>query len=119
MRSLTDILQSLCEGKDMGALVITKDGMVIESLISDDYERETLSAFMSQVALMIKNPLAQLGHDGFSRYVMESNQGRVFLVDLGQAVLIALTGVDVKIEDLNVAIYQAANEIKKTGRIDV
>lgn len=119
MNSLTQVLHNLCEGKDMGALVITKDGMMIDSFLAEDFDGETLGAFMSQIALNIKAPLQTLGHDEFTRYILESNQGKVYLVDLGKALLIVLAGDNIKQDDLNVALFQAASSIKKTGRIDV
>lgn len=119
MNSLPQILTNLCEGKDLGALVITKDGMVIDSQLGEDYESEALSAFMSQVALTIKTSLASLDHHEFTRYIIETNQGKIYLVDLGKSVLIALASSDVKAAEINVALFQAASEIKKTGRIDI
>ena len=119
MNQLPQILKNLCEAKDLGALIITKDGMMIESNLSEDFDGETLSAFMSQVALVIKSSLRELGHEEFTRFILESNQGKVYLVDLGAAVLITLVPSNIKPEEINVALFQAANEIKKMGRLDV
>lgn len=120
MNSLKSVLKILCNSDYMlGALIITKDGMVIESNLSGKHNAETLGAFMSQVAQTIKNSLKSLGHSDFTRYIMQSNQGRIYLVDLGKSVLIALTELDVDAGKVNVALFQAANEIKKTGRLDV
>lgn len=120
MNTLKSILKILCNSDYMlGALIITKDGMVIESNLEGKYNAETIGAFMSQVALTIKHALKSLGHDEFTRYIMQSNQGRIYLVDLGKSVLIALTELEVDPGKVNVALFQAANEIKKTGRLDV
>jgi predicted regulator of Ras-like GTPase activity (Roadblock/LC7/MglB family) len=120
MNSLKSVLKSLCgPGGMIGALIITRDGMVIESYVDDGTDAETVGAFMSQVALTIRNGLAPLGQTAFSRYIMQSSQGRVYLEDLGKSILIALSPLDVDTGKVNVALFQAANEIKKTGRIDV
>lgn len=120
MNPLKVVLKNLCgPGGMTGALVITKDGMLIESHLDADTNGETLGAFMSQVALTIKNGLAPMGHIGFTRYIMQSSQGKIYLEDLGKSLLIALSGLDIDNGKVNVALFQAANEIKKTGRIDV
>lgn len=102
-----------------GGLIITKDGMIIESAIENVKEAETLGAFMSQIVITIKNSLSELGHNEFTRYVIQSSRGQVFLVDLGQSIMIALTDLDVDIGKVNIALFQAANEIKKSGRLDI
>ena len=120
MNTLKSILKILRNSDYMlGALIITKDGMIIESNLDAGQNAETLGAFMSQVALIIRNSLNSMGQHEFIRYIMQSNQGRIYLVDLGKSVLIAMTELDVDPGKVNVALFQAANEIKKTGRIDV
>lgn len=103
----------------LGALIITKEGMVIESNLDTPETAETLGAFTSQIAQNIKNALKNMGHSEFTRYIIQSNQKRIYVVDLGKSVLIALTELEVDPGKVNVALFQAANEIKKTGRIEV
>lgn len=118
--TLKSVLKSLCGSKGMqGALVITRDGMVIESNLSPPHNAETLAAFMSQISVTITNSLSGLGVKEFTRYVMQSGQSKIYIVDLGRSALIAIADVDVDAGEMNVAIFQAANTIKKTGRIDV
>ena len=120
MITLKSVLKSLCGSKGVvGALVITKDGMVIESNLPPSHNPETLAAFMSQIAVTVTNSLNMLGVKEFTRYVMQSGQSKVYILDLGRSALIALADVDVDAGEVNVAIFQAANSIKKTGRIDV
>ncbi|MBI5816727.1 MAG: roadblock/LC7 domain-containing protein [Nitrospinae bacterium] len=120
MSSLKSILKVLCGSEGVkGAIMITKDGMVIETNLDPKFDAETLAAFMSQIYVTITNSLAGLGQKEFTRYVMQSNQAKIFLMDLGKSALITITDVDTDQGKVNVAFFQAANEIKKTGRIDV
>jgi len=120
MNSIKSALKVLCNNKAVrGALIITKDGMVIEANLDKPEEAEAFGAFMSNIALTIKNSLSTMGHDDFNRYVIQSNQGRIFLVDLGNSVLIALTEIDIEMGQVNVALFQAATQVKKTGRLEV
>lgn len=120
MSNIKATLNSLCGTESIhNALIITKDGMVIESNFVDQRDAETLGAFMSQVGLTIKNGLANMNMTDFTRYVIQSNEGRIFLVDLGKSMLIALTDLEIDAGKVNVALFQAANEIKKTGRLDI
>jgi hypothetical protein len=118
--TLKSVLKSLCGARGVrGALIITKDGMVIESNLPPPYNADTLAAFMSQIALTITNSLNGLGVNEFTRYVMQSSQSKIYIVDLGRSALIALADMDVDAGEMNVAIFQAANTIKKTGRIEI
>jgi len=121
MSNLKSILSTLCKGSIEGALVITLDGMVIETHQLDKRMGETLSAFMSQVSATAKYALKRMGHNEYTRYVITTSQGKkVYLVDLGKSVLIALADDDKKTAgQVNIPLFQAATEIKKTGRIDV
>ena len=120
MNLIKSALKVLCNDKNVrGALIITKDGMVIESILDKPEEAEAFGAFMSNIALTIQNSLTTLGHNEFNRYVIQSNHGRIFLVDLGASVLIAMTDVEVDMGQVNVSLFQAANQVKKMGRLDV
>ena len=120
MITLKSALKSLCGFKGVrGALIITKDGMAIESNLSPPHNAETLAAFMSQIAVTVTNSLNGLGVKEFTRYVMQSSQSKIYIVDLGKSALIALSDLDVDAGEMNVALFQAANTIKKTGRIEV
>lgn len=120
MSTIKSTLNILCSNDFIrGGLIITKEGMTIESNLENSQDADALGAFMSQIALTIKNSLTELGHAEFTRYVIQSSKGRVFLVDLGMAVLIVLTELDVDAGKMNVALFQAANEIKKSGRLEI
>ena len=120
MSNLKTSLRMLCNNQDiLGGIIITRDGMLIESYAVDPKVAEMLGALMSNVALVIKTSIQDLGYQEFSRYVIQSNKGRIYLVDLGKSVLIALTDLNIEIGKVNMALFQAANEIKKSGRIDL
>ncbi len=119
MSALSVILDSLCEKSITAALIITLDGMIIESSQIEKDSAESLSAFMSQITVTIRNSLKNLGHSEFTRYIIRTNQHRVYLVDLGKSTLVAVAEQDVSVDEVNVALFQAATQIKKTGRLDV
>jgi predicted regulator of Ras-like GTPase activity (Roadblock/LC7/MglB family) len=110
-------LERLCNKEITGSLVITKDGMVVESCNIDKELGITLGAYMSQIALMVRNSIKNMGKNGFSRYIIESNTSKMFLVDLGTSALLALANKESNEEEINVALFQAANELKKSGRL--
>ncbi|VAX14746.1 hypothetical protein MNBD_NITROSPINAE04-1173 [hydrothermal vent metagenome] len=120
MSTIKSTLGALCSNDFVrSGLIITKDGMIIESALENISEAETLGAFMSQIVLTIRNSLSELGHKDFTRYVIQSSKGQIFLMDLGQSVMIALTDLDVDIAKVNIALFQAATEIKKSGRLNI
>ncbi len=120
MKTLKFVLETLCSNDAvLGALIITKEGMMIESELNRNYDGETIGAFMSHMAATIKNALGSMGHTEFTRYVVASEEGKIYLVDLGISFLLAITPTGVDEGNINVALFQAANEIKKTGRLSV
>lgn len=120
MSPLKTVLANLCANKGIdAAIIITSEGMVIERRVSENIDDEAVAAFMSQVAQTIRNSLGSMGGGEFTRYSMQSNQGRVYLENLGKSLLIAVGQIDVDPGQINVAIFQAANEIRKMGRLVV
>ncbi len=120
MTTIKSTLNILCNNDFIrGGLIITKEGMIIESNVEKQDDAETLGAFMSQIALTIKNSLSEMGQNEFTRYVLQSSKGRIYLVDLGSSVMIALTDIEIDSGKMNVALFQAANEIKKSGRLEI
>ncbi len=117
LKSALNILRNDHHVRD--SLVVTKDGMIIESSLDDIRRAEKLSAYSSQIALTIKASMKDLGFDNFIRYVISSNEGKIYIVDLGQSLLVTLTDLDIDSERINVALFQAANLIKKSGRLDI
>lgn len=102
-----------------GSLLMTPDGMPVTSLLGDGQDGETLSAVASGIFLSIHKSMGKLDLGEVTRYVLCTEFGRVFIISLGKMLLLVLAAPNIKIAQVNVAIFQAANSIKKSGRLEV
>jgi len=101
----------------IGSLVCTPDGIVIEVQISERFDKDVISAFISSVALSLKTACETLGLDEFSRYQMDATKGNVLLVNLGKSYFVAILEKEADPVKINVALYQTTNELKKMTMI--
>ena len=102
-----------------GSLIITPDGMPVTSQLPENQDEEALAAVSSSIYLAISKSMEKLNTGGVIRYALCAEFGRTFLVDLGKMILIVLAEKEIKLAKVNVAIFQAANSIRKSGRLDV
>ncbi len=103
-----------------GSLVMTPEGIVISSEIGEEYKDDLMSAISSSICLTIKNSLKAMNQIGFSRYVITSTKGKLFLINLGEkSILLILTDEDIDIEQMNIVLFDVTNMLKKSGRMDI
>ena len=103
-----------------GSLVMTPEGIVISSEIGEEYKDDLMSAISSSICLTIKNSLKAMNQIGFTRYVITSTKGKLFLINLGEkSILLILTDVDIDIEQMNIVLFDVTNMLKKSGRMDI
>lgn len=102
-----------------GSLLMTPDGMPVTSLLGDGQDGDALAAISSSIFLAINKSMGKLDLGEVTRYVLCTEFGRVFIISLGKMILLVLAAQNIKIAQVNVAIFQAANSIKKSGRLEV
>lgn len=102
-----------------GSLIITPDGMPVASLLEGGQDEETLAAISSSIYLSITKSIEKLDLGEAVRYLLCTEFGRVFVIGLGKMILIVLAAQNIHIARINVAMFQAANAIRKSGRLDV
>ncbi len=103
-----------------GSLLMTTEGIIISSEISEEYKDDLLAAISSSICLTIKNSLKAMNQIGFSRYIITCTGGKLFLINLGKkAILLVLTDLDIDIEQMNIVLFDVTNMLKKSGRIDI
>lgn len=116
---MMDVLDKLNRHKQIdGSMLITRDGMIIAAAIPAEVSKESVAAFLSSIGLALKTSLQDLGVDGFTRYSISTIDKRIILMDLGKMFLIIFTPLDIDVANVNVEVFQAANMIKKSGRLD-
>ncbi|MBI5186537.1 MAG: roadblock/LC7 domain-containing protein [Nitrospinae bacterium] len=102
-----------------GSLIITPDGMPVASLLEGGQDMDTVAAISSSIYLSITKSMEKLAIGDVNRYLLCTEFARFFIIGLGKMILIVLAAHNIQIAKVNVAIFQAANAIKKSGRLDV
>lgn len=100
-----------------GSIVCTRDGILIESRLSERFNDEMIAALVSSVGLTLNNVCLNLNYECFSRYQIFASRGDVIIIDIGKSFFVALLDREADPARVNVAIYQAANELKKQANL--
>lgn len=101
----------------IGSLICTHDGMIIESELSERFDREMVSALISSVGLSLSTACGELGYNYFSKFHVTASKGNVLLANLGKSFFITLLDRGVDTQKINVAVFQITNELKKLSVI--
>ncbi len=100
-----------------GSIICTRDGILIESLLSERFNDETIAALVSSVGLTLNNVCRNLDYECFSRYQIFASRGNVIIMDIGKSFFVALLAREADPAQINAAIYQTANELKKQANL--
>ena len=101
----------------IGSLICTHDGMIIESELSERFDREMVSALISSVGLSLSAACDELEYNNFSKFIVTASKGNVLLANLGKSFFIGLLDRSVDTQKINVAVFQVTNELKKLSVI--
>ncbi|GMT42504.1 MAG: hypothetical protein IEMM0002_0915 [bacterium] len=101
----------------VGSLVCTRDGMLIESSLSERFNDELISALVSSVCLVIDSVCLNLECSGFLNYRVSASSGDMIIVDLGRSIFVAILSNTAELSLINVALYQVTAELKKQASL--
>lgn len=110
---MKEILQDLNQVAGVkGSMVVTQDGIVVAAALGNDLEEETVAAVSSHMILTSKRALERLGQRPFTRCILTSSWGRMVLVDLEIAFLVAITSQNIKLDVILIEIDSTAYRIR-------
>jgi len=102
-----------------GALVITKDGITIASVASEDLHEDRVAALTQRTVDEMRRATDEVGLPGFERMILTADCGRLVLFDVSIAYLVVVTQIGVVVEQIMLEIESAARRIERAGRIAV
>ena len=94
-----------------GSLVMGKDGIVVASDISTDVKDDAVAAVASQVLGSLQGALRRMDLGAFSRFVVTGSDGRIVMLDAGNALLITLLEPDVNMGLVTVELKRAGERV--------
>jgi len=112
---LTQILQKLMSsGNVEGAAVITRDGLLIASELSEGIDGDTFAAMSATMAGAAETAIQELKKTSADRIIVESKNTKLITVGAGeQAILACIVNPDAKLGLILMEMKKAVDDIKK------
>ena len=112
---LTKILQKLMSsGNVEGAAVITRDGLLIASELSEGIDGDTFAAMSATMAGAAETAIQELKKTSADRIIVESKNTKLITVGAGeQAILACIVNPDAKLGLILMEMKKAVDDIKK------
>ena len=115
-----DILEKLNRGLGVrGSMVVTDDGIVVQSLLGKDLEEERVAAMSSSVIQTTQRALQAVGLPRFISYILTAAHGKMVFFDVSKAFLVVLTEKNVNIDLTLIEMRAASQKIKALGHIEI
>lgn len=100
-----------------GSMVITSDGLVVISELSEELDEEIVAAMASSTIKYTKQSLKLLGTEKFDRLILTATYGRIVFIDIELACLLVVTDKKINIDFTLLEIDGAAQRLKKTWKM--
>jgi predicted regulator of Ras-like GTPase activity (Roadblock/LC7/MglB family) len=100
-----------------GCMVVNRDGIVAASDFSIDADEAGIGAVTSSILAALEGALKRIRMGKFSRFVISGSEGKVAVVDAGQAILLVVLGTDVNMGMVNVDIKEAAAAVMEKSKM--
>lgn len=91
-----------------GSMVVNRDGIVAASDLAIEADETGVGAVTSSILSALEGALKRIHMGRFSRFIITGSEGKIAVVDAGQALLLVLLNRDVNMGMVNVEIKEAA-----------
>ena len=115
---MREVLQELNQSVGVrGSAVVTRDGMVVASLLTAELDEDAVAAMASALVLATLSTLQEAGFGEFSYFTIQATSGKMVLVDAQVAFLVVVTDPEVNLDLTMVDIAAASYRLKKRGQL--
>jgi hypothetical protein len=113
-----DILAKLNKTSGVrGCMIVNRDGIVAASDLAEEADEAGIGAMTSHILAALEGALKRVQLGRFGRFVITGSEGKVAIVDAGQALLLVLLQRDVNMGMVNVDIKDAAAAIAQKSKL--
>lgn len=102
-----------------GSAVVTSDGIMIKSALTDPATEEVVSGLISFLLSTTRRSLQDGGLGKLRRFAMHCTHGKVVLCDLGASCLVVVTDQFTSLDECLPAVDDAARAIGAASQIHV
>ena len=115
---MRDILAKLNKTAGVrGSMVVNRDGIVAASDLADEADEASIGAVASSILTALEGALKRIKMGKFSRFTITGSEGKVAVVETGQAILLVLLNRDVNMGMVNVDIKEAAAAVAEKSKM--
>ena len=100
-----------------GSMVVNRDGIVVHSDFSVDIQEKSVGAVSSSILAALEGALKRIDMGKFSRFVITGAEGKVAMVNAGQAILLVLLQPDINVGMVNMDIKEAAAAVLEASKM--
>ena len=91
--------------------------MVVTAALGAKQSADIFAAFYSSVGLTLLKSLKNLGIETFNRYILSSEDSKIFILNIEKLYLLVISDLHVELSEINVELYQIESLIRKIGRL--
>jgi predicted regulator of Ras-like GTPase activity (Roadblock/LC7/MglB family) len=102
-----------------GSLVLTPDGVVVISELSNELDDEATAALVGNVVTQTMRMLSLGDYRTMERMILTATRGKIVIENLENCLLAVVTNQFINLDVTLLEIASAANLIRKLGRIAV
>lgn len=115
---MKDILAELNDTiSGRGSVVLSKDGLLIASVVGEGIDVERLSALGAAVVREVGRSIRDAGLETFNQVEIAAEQGKVILVEAGPTYLLVLLGARLEIGPGSIEIKSAAHRVEREAEL--
>ena len=118
--SMRDVLQHLNSIAGIkGSLVVTPDGIVVISELSNELDEDTTAAYLGNMVTQSLQMLNESGYETLDRMILKASRGKIVIENLDNCLLVVVTNQFIKIDLTVLEIASAAKRIRSLGQLSV
>ena len=102
----------------IGSAVMTHDGIVACSAISDGHDEDALAAIGSSLIITAQKSLKAAGAEGLSQMAVDGTRGKIVIVNAGDVFLLVITDSSIELDATLLDIRSAVRKLKKIITMD-
>ncbi len=98
-----------------GSMVVTQDGIVVDSLLGRNLREEIVGAMAASLILGTKKALEKTGRPAFEYLTVVSTHGKMIVADTGSAFLVVVLDRNIDLGHAELEIRSAVRKVKTLG----
>ena len=112
---MRSILRALADVPGVrGSMVVTLDGMVVESLLGRSLREEVVAAMAASLILGTKRAV-EAAERSFESFSLSSTHGKMIVADTGSAFLVVVLDRNIDLGHAELEIRRAVRKVKSAG----